>query len=282
MKKGTVIRIILCVICIVGIIFCLFHIISELRDYRESEQTYEKLEKKAVSVTGNMEEPDDPTIFDESAGEETGQENGEPLNENWWFEDVSINFDLLQQQNSMIAAWIRFDHQDQVPIDYPVLLPDNDQQYLHKDIYGKTSKAGSLFFEADNRTPLTGAYKKDIIYGHMMKNGSMFAPLKKYLKEDSFYSNNPYFTVYIKGEALRYRIFSVFITEAGSEVYEYGFTETDELYRKHIDYLTAQSKVHGTEPDYEHNILTLSTCAKSNSNQRIVVTAEQIDRKATG
>ena len=284
MQKGTLVRVLICLVCVTGIVFCISRIIPELQDYRKAERTYEKLEEQAVTVIKNPEASGEAetVISEEKTGGDTEEEVAVPRNENWWYEDVSIDFDLLYRQNRDIAAWIRFDDQDDIPIDYPVVLPDNDEQYLHKDIYGKASKAGTLFFEADNRTPVSDVYKKDIIYGHMMKNGSMFAPLKKYLKEKSFCKDHPYFTVYKKGEAFRYRIFSVFVTTAGSEVYEYGFMESDELYRKHIDYLKKHSEVHDYEPDYGHSILTLSTCAKSHSNQRIVVTGEQIDRKPTG
>lgn len=281
MKKGTLIRIMICLICAVGIVFCLSRIIPQFLDYQEAEQTYDKLEKQVVTITTPEEQP--AVVENEEEPEEAVEEEVPLLpNENWWYEDVHIDFDALERQNREIIAWIRFDHQDQAPIDYPVVHAENDDKYLYTDIHGKSSKAGTLFFEAAVPTPLSEEYKVDIIYGHLMKNGTMFAPLKKYIKQASFYDNNPYFTVYVKGEALRYRIFSVFITEAGSDVYRYGYTDYNEQYREHIDYLSSHSKVQGDKPDYGHRILVLSTCAKSNSNDRIVVIGELIDRKSTG
>lgn len=273
MRKGMIVRIIICLICVAGIIYCLSRILPELREYREAEETYDILEKQVVTVTEDTKEP-------ENTGE-AEEEGTAPWNENWWYEEISIDFDTLLQQNSDIVAWIRFDHQDQTPINYPVVHAQDDKTYLSRDIHGKTSKAGTLFFEAEIPEPLSDQYKKDILYGHLMKNGSMFASLKKYVKEDAFYENNPFFTVYRKGEALRYRIFSAFITKAGSEAYDYGFTESDEKYRDHLEYLVSHSRVHGEAPEEDHRILTLSTCAKSHSNERIVVTGELVDRKST-
>ena len=281
MQKGTLIRIIICLICAAGIVFCVSRIISQLRDYQEAEQTYDRLEKQVVTITP----PEEPGVVENENVEEPAEpfeEIPETPNENWWYEDVHIDFDALEKQNREIIAWIRFDHQDQVPIDYPVVHAQDNDKYLYTDIHGKSSKAGTLFFEAAVPAPLSDEYKVDIIYGHLMKNGSMFAPLKKYIKQASFYDYNPFFTVYVKGEALRYRIFSVFITEAGSDVYRYGYTDFNEQYREHIDYLNSHSKIQGDEPEYGHRILVLSTCAKSRSNDRIVVIGELIDRKSTG
>ena len=284
MQKGTLIRIVICLICAMGIVFCLFMILPQLRDYREAEQAYDTLEKQVVTITPTPSAPVEEPAVEEEEEEpvEAAEEIPEIPNENWWYEDVHIDFDALENQNKEIIAWIRFDHQDQVPIDYPVVHAQNNDKYLHTDIHGKSSKAGTLFFEAAVPNPLSDEYRVDIIYGHMMKNGTMFAPLKKYTKQASFYENNPFFTVYAKGEALRYRIFSVFITKAGSDVYRYGYTKNDKQYQEHIDYLKSHSKVQGAEPDYGHRILVLSTCAKSNSDDRIVVIGEMIDRKSTG
>ena len=288
MKKGTVIRIIICVICIVGIIVCLMHIIPALRDYRASQETYDTLEEEFVSVDMDEdaepeEEAEEKAVPEEEPVAEEAPPAEEPVvDDAWWYRDVSINFDALQKQNPEIVAWIRFDHKKQIGIDYPVLYSGDNAKYLYRDIYGKSRKAGALFFEGAIQDPISEGHKKDIIYGHLMKDGSMFAALKKYVKDASVYRDNPYFTVYKKGVAYRYRIFSYFVTQNGSPAYEYGFTSPDEAYRAHLDYLMSHSKVHDIEPDIQRNVLTLSTCAKSHSNDRIVVNGELIDVKATG
>ena len=289
MRKGTMIRIMICLVCVAGIIFCLSRIIPTLLDYRESEKTYEDLEDQIVSVA-----PDLTDVADDGAAVEEEENTGEaeapadspeeeaPLSDSWWFQDVAIDFNALQNKNPELVAWIRFDHPKKIGIDYPVAYSGDNDKYLHTDIYGRSRKAGTLFFEAGIQDPLSDTHKKDMIYGHLMKDGSMFAPLKKYIKDSSVYRNNQYFTVYKPGMAYRYRIFSYFITTAGSEAYLYGFTESDEQYRNHIDYLKSNSEVHDFEPDYEHNVLLLSTCAKANSNQRIVVCGELIDVQPAG
>ena len=292
MTKGIALRLLICVTCIVGIVFCLLNIIPELQDYRASEKAYDALEEQVVSVAP-MEEPEESEPEPVQEEENTVEAEEEPQTEeapaeeaprgdDWWYRDVSIDFDTLQNQNREIVAWIRFDNKKQIAIDYPVTQTGNNDKYLHTDIYGKHRKAGTLFFDANIQNPVSADHKKDIIYGHMMKDGSMFAPLKKYVKDSSVYRNNQYFTVYKRGEAYRYRIFSFFITQDGSPVYQHGFTEPDDAYKAHLDYLTSHSQVHEFEPDVQHSVLTLSTCSKSNSNERIVVNAELIDMRVTG
>jgi sortase B len=292
MAKGIVIRIVICLICVVGIVFCLLNIIPDLRDYRASEQTYDALEEQVVSVAADEPEeaePEPEPVQEEEIAEEAVEEPvteeapAEPSHgDDWWYREVSIDFETLQKQNREIVAWIRFDNKKQIAIDYPVTHTNNNDKYLHTDIYGKQRKAGTLFFEAGIQNPVSSGHMKDIIYGHMMKDGSMFAPLKKYVKDSSVYKNNQFFTVYKRGAAYRYRIFSYFITTNGSPVYEYGFTEPDDAYRAHLDYLESHSRVHDFEPDVRNPVLTLSTCSKSHSDERIVINAELIDTKVTG
>lgn len=263
LRSKRILKTLVCILCLAGIAVCLAEIIPTLYDYRQSKKDYDQLEQEIVSIEGE----DDSVAAQEDP--------------DWWYKDVTIDFDALQKQNSDIAAWIRFDHQDVIGIDYPVVYTKNNDDYIHRDIRGQYRKAGTLFFEALIDDPVSASHKKDIIYGHMMKDGSMFAPLKKYVRDPSVYEDNQFFTVYKKGEACRYRIFSIFLTTAGSDAYLYGFTESDEAYRAHMDFLKSSSQVHTAEPDYGHNILTLSTCAKAHSNQRIVINAELIDARST-
>lgn len=263
-------------------VVCLWLMISALMDYIGAEQDYEEMQEQVVSVSQQEElEEEIASQADAEMQQEIVTETGSGAGDDpdWWFKNVHIDFDALQKKNPDIIAWIRFDHQDQVCIDYPVMYTHSNDDYIHKDVDGNYRKSGTLFFEAVIENPVSDTHKQDFIYGHMMKNGSMFAPLKKYVKESSFYEANPYFTIYKRDGAYRYRIFSCFLTTAGSDTYQYGFTSADESYRAHIDTLVSRSVVKADRPDYEHNVVTLSTCAKSNSNQRIVVHAELIDSR---
>ena len=98
-----------------------------------------------------------------------------------------------------------------------------------------------------------------IIYGHNMKNGSMFAGLKKF-REDDFYENHKNFTVYTADHVYTYEIFAVHVTSPDSDAYTIGFGEMSDF----VDYvkrMQSQSLMNtGVIVGEEDHIMTLSTC----------------------
>ena len=101
--------------------------------------------------------------------------------------------------------------------------------------------------------------RNNIIYGHNMNDGSMFGSLKKY-KEEGFWKENQYFTVYSETTAYRYRIFSYEDAVNGGDVYKVGY-QLGEEYQKFIDQMIKDSDVDtGVKPQTSNKILTLSTC----------------------
>src|SRR5699024_8423702 len=71
---------------------------------------------------------------------------------------------------------------DVTQIDYPVLQSDNNTDYLTKDYNDRVTRAGSIFL--DFRNDITSENKNTVVYGHRMKDGSMFQHLTKYMDED--------------------------------------------------------------------------------------------------
>lgn len=86
-----------------------------------------------------------------------------------------IDFDGLRGINGDIVAWIQIPG---IGVDYPVVQGRDNEHYLHYTFDGKANKAGSIFLDYRNRADFTDS--KMILYGHNMKDGSMFSNLKKY------------------------------------------------------------------------------------------------------
>ena len=211
---------------------------------------------------------------------ESGDASGDAANE-WWGE-VVIDFESLWEINSDIAAWIRFDDTDAVPIDYPILYNGDNDAYIRTDIYGNYATEGCLFIEENNAGDLSDM--NTIIYGHAMRNGHMFGSLKYYRLDDTFIEENAYFTIYLPGKAYRYRIFSYFTTEYDSDVYQIGFASGSSYYEAYLDYIVSNSSVDcGYVPDADDPIVILSTCATGygTDTQRFVVFAARIGIAAT-
>ena len=87
-------------------------------------------------------------------------------------------------------AWLRFDNYNDVHISYPVLYSGDDETYLRSDIYGNYHIAGCIFLEGMNQPDFSDYHS--IIYGHNMRNTTMFGDLKRYKNDEGFYENNQY------------------------------------------------------------------------------------------
>ena len=114
---------------------------------------------------------------------------------------------------------------------------DNDY-YLHRTFEGVDNFAGCIFLNCDNTRYLTD--QNSIIYGHNMKNGSMFGTLREFQNQET-YDKNPYFWIFTPDFIYQYRIFS------SSEVYKIGdpyrtrFTTED--FQNYIDQSLANSNI---------------------------------------
>ena len=99
---------------------------------------------------------------------------------------MTVAFDELKKENEEIIGWLRFDDAEDLHISYPVLYSGDDEKYLRSDIYGEEHIAGSIFLEGKNKPDFSDCYA--VIYGHNMRDGSMFGDLDLY-KETDFWKN---------------------------------------------------------------------------------------------
>ena len=193
----------------------------------------------------------------DSQTEADRQQTVQQKKKDWWATDVKVEFDKLKAENPDVIGWIRFDNQDELGINYPILYSGDNQKYLRTDLHGNSHIAGGIFLEDLKKSDFSDYY--NIIYGHNMNDGSMFGSLKKY-KDDGFWKENQYFTVYSETTAYRYRIFSYEDAVNGGDVYKVGYQPGEE-YQKFIDQMIKDSDVDtGVKPQTSNKILTLSTC----------------------
>lgn len=232
------------------IIAALAMLIPNLFDYKKSNDVYKELNEEFVS------ENTESVITTEE-------------DDAWWYRDVDIDFENLQELNSDIIGWIRFDNIEQ--LSYPVLFSGDDETYLRTDIYGNSTIAGCIFMEGMNQPDFNDYHT--ILYGHNMKNLSMFGSLKKYKTED-FYEGHQFFTIYTADMAYRYQIFSYRDVPETDDIYTVGFAP-DETFQKLIDIMVQKSYYDtGVDVTKDDHIITLSTC--STTGKRFVVHAVRI------
>lgn len=187
------------------------------------------------------------------------------LNQNLIQETIKINedtkekiidWDYLKSINEDIIGWIEIEGTN---INYPI-LKDNKQYYLKHSFNKKYNNAGSIF--TTNVNPFVD--KETVIYGHNMRNETMFSELSKYLDKDFLDSHNT-LKIYTPSAIYEGRIFSVY--SIGIE------TENDNIkqlnYDERIVYYKNASKYKIDSVDDISKIVKLSTCSYINTKTRI-------------
>ena len=185
-------------------------------------------------------------------------------------------FFQLYGMNHDLVGWITV---PDTRIDYPVLQkPEGEDYYLRRDFYGKKASAGSVYAEeaCDVFTPSDNV----TVYGHMMRNGTMFADLKLY-KEKDFWKSHKTFQFSTLQEHHQYEIFAVFLTTASIGK---GFTYHDFVVAEDAsqfdEFVAGCKKIAlydtGITPQYGDKLLTLSTCDYGVTNGRLVVVARRV------
>ena len=174
-------------------------------------------------------------------------------------ERLLVDFEELKQKNGDVKAWI---HVPSVSISYPVLQSDDNDYYLHRDINRDYLYAGSVFMDADNN-PAFYNYNT-IIYGHNMRDGSMFAKLKDFGSKE-VYDTCPYFWIFTPDADYLYEICSVHLASPGSSTFTLRFSDYEE-YRHWLEEMLGKSVIQtGIKLESQDRIVTLSTCTESSS-----------------
>lgn len=190
-----------------------------------------------------------------------------------WYEMIDVDVASLQEINPDVIGWIYVEGTD---ISYPILYSGDDEKYLRRTMDGESAIAGSIFLEGYNLPDFTDSH--NIIYGHNMRNLSMFGKLKYYKSDDSYLDEHKYFQIITADAKYRYEIFSYFDTEAASWVYAVPYSDSEE-FGEYIDELVSHSYKKldsGSQVQSSDLITTLSTC--SSSGMRFTVHGYMVDK----
>ena len=167
-------------------------------------------------------------------------------------------------------------------IDNPIYQTDNNDFYLTHNQQKQKSAYGALFFDSKNVITESETDKNLVIYGHHMKNGSMFANLTKY-KELSFYKQNPtveFATLYGNGTYKVYAAFVLNASKADDNDYIYNISRKsfidDNDFDSWVNEARERSLINtGVDVKNGDNIITLVTCTYDFDNARFVVMARE-------
>lgn len=176
-----------------------------------------------------------------------------------------VNFEKLKQENSDTVAWLKVENTN---IEIPVVQAKDNSYYLTHNFNKKYNVAGWVFADYKNKFDETD--KNIMVYGHNMRDDSMFGSLKNVIKEE-WYDNkdNKYITFITENEYQIYQIFSIYQTE--KEDYYIQTEFSDDEFSKFINTIKQRSKKDfNVNVSNEDTLLTLSTCA-NNNKYRVVL-----------
>jgi len=167
---------------------------------------------------------------------------------------------LGNEINMDIVGWLSI---PETKIDYPFAQAHNNDYYLRRDVYGNYAAAGTLFMDHRCANDFTGS--NTIIYGHTMRNGTMFGELSLF-DDEGFFDVNRYGTIYLKDQTYTIKFFAYMIVTADDGIIYNPSPETDEYY----EYVKRFARNY-REPQTGSGIVTLSTCSYENDGARNVM-----------
>lgn len=185
--------------------------------------------------------------------------------------DNSASLENLKSINEDYIGWLTVNGTD---IHYPVVQGTDNEFYLTHNFYKETDHVGAIFM--DYRHSRNELDSHTIIYGHNMKDKSMFANLANVLHDDFSTNNRIRFT--FQQEDTEWEIFSAYVTR-GTEWMEIDYDST-ETYEQFLNQLVSKSeRDFSAEVGGQDQILTLATCTSRVSDERVVIHAKLIKER---
>lgn len=244
-KKYIVISILICIAAAICAVIGVRHYLEE----QNAVTTYEKIREETGSGT---DEPD-------------RSEEDSPV-------EIPVDFDALKEINADVYAWITIPG---TAVDYPILQSESDNgYYLTHTIDHKVSAEGAIYTEDYNNKDFEDP--NTLIYGHDMKNGTMFGGLLEY-QDRAYFDEHTDLLIYTPDAVRTYRIFAAYVYDDRHIMQSFDFGNID-VYRDYLDGIFSirdmSSCIDTTaDVDADDKIITLSTCYGSQDDKRYLVQA---------
>jgi len=283
MKKTW--RILLTVLLLVCFLICAFLMLQQMRAYKKGAESAKLAAELAaepetvqpdlpsgqiVPMPQHAEETTKPEVMPETPPQPKEPEQQwipAPVEGDRDAAKLHINLKSLRKVNPEVIGWI---HIPDTVLDYPLVQTEDNDHYLNTTWDHYKLKVGAIFADYRNAADLTDSHT--LVYGHNLKDGTMFSLLLKY-SDTSYWKRHPYIYVVQDGGILRYEVYAAFEANVSDCVYDLSLTREEK--EAMIRFGLEQSAVDtGVTPAATDRILTLSTCTELNErNTRWVVQA---------
>lgn len=198
-----------------------------------------------------------------SSGENDGQDQSKEGNY-----VNSANEEELKSINSDYKMWIQIENTN---INYPVVQGSDNDYYLKHNFRKESNISGTVFVESANDIDND---KNIILYGHNMRNGTMFNNITNY-KEESFFNEDNKINIIMNNTLYEYEVFSVYVKNVSEVNLAIGFASEDEFIN--YAYNQAEESLYKKDVDFsaEDNLITLVTCSYEFTDARTIVVARR-------
>lgn len=256
-----------------------------LRDYlsyRQADDEYAALDRYMTADGAGI--GPNPEYGEAGGADQAADGNSQKRQENvpsWalpfdvFYEPLHVDLNALSEKNPDFVGVIDI---PALEIRYPVVKSHDNEEYLHRTFDGTKNAAGCIFLDKDAPADLSA--QNTFVYGHNMKNGSMFGKLKNF-RENGTVDRFPYVLLYTPEGTFRYRIFACSEVEASHSIY-HGFEDGDgyDAYIRMARNLSAYSMPENDEVDFAKRpkLLSLSTCTGSSHTMRYVVQCALVEK----
>lgn len=188
-----------------------------------------------------------------------------------------VDFASLQQKECAdIYAWIKI---PDTKIDYPIVQhPEDNTYYLTHTIDGTYGYPGAIYTELYNHTDFSDTMT--VIYGHNMKDGSMFRDLYKFMDKE-FFDSHEDFSIYLPDREIKYKVFGAYVTNdqriliwndfSDKEMFQYELEIRQEKEETDTDHIRRDLEVSSDD-----RYVVLETCLDNNTKQRYIIIAKEI------
>lgn len=253
-KKSDVLLTIALIVAIAVFCYAAFNLYHIYTEYKKGTDEYNQIEEMAVT--------------------ERAADSAEVAGPNAQLKPpIEVDFDKLKSVNEDVVGWI---YVDALPdISYPIVKGKDNQTYLHQTYEKNYNFAGTIFVDYENSGDFSDC--NTLVYGHNMKNGSMFGHLKKFREDDKLYKQDKYFWILTPERNYRYEIITAYTTGVNSDTYTL-FKGPGEEFEKYLETIKGYSEIQTDDTDLtiKDRIVTLSTCT-GNESTRFVVQGKRVD-----
>ena len=256
-KKGDLVLTIALIVAIAVFCFAAYNLFHIYTEYKKGTDEYNSIEKMAVTDR----DPDKEEKTEKDAGPKP---------------PITVDFAKLKSVNPDVVGWIYMEAL--TDINYPVVKGEDNETYLHTTYEKNYNFAGTIFVDYENSGDFSDC--NTLVYGHNMKNGSMFGQLKKFAQDQETYNKSKYFWILTPEKNYRYQIISAYTTGVNSDTYTL-FKGPGEEFEKYLQTIKGYSEIKTEDTDLtiKDKIVTLSTCT-GNESTRFVVQGKMINSEA--